>query len=366
MILEVKDGAYAYPGKAPAFEHVNFRVGPGEVLAILGPNGAGKTTLLRAMMGMLRWQHGQSLLDGVDIRTISPRKLWSRMAYVPQGRGVFSSCTAFETVLLGRSSRLDPFSKPQRADLEKAEQVMASLGILHLRDCPCNAISGGEYQMVLIARALAAEPELLILDEPESNLDFKNQLIVLGAMSRLAQSGIACVFNTHYPEHALQRADKALILSGGTAVFGATSSVLTEQTIQRAFGVKAVIGEIETPEHIYRNVVPLHLAGTSKLEAAESPDARCIAAITLLVRDRSAAETINQLLHEYQELIIGRMGMPHRAHSLSIIHLTLDGQRSKIDELSHRLSLLQGLSVKTTFAPEEEEGGSSDDEPGTD
>lgn len=365
MILEVKDGAYAYPGKAPAFEHVNFRVHSGECLAILGPNGAGKTTLLRAIMGMLRWQQGESLLDGVDIRTIPPRKLWSRMAYVPQGKGTASASTAFETVLLGRSSRLDPFSRPRRADLQKAEQVMDTLGILHLRDQRCNAISGGEYQMVLIARALAAEPELLILDEPESNLDFKNQLIVLGAMSRLAQSGIACVFNTHYPEHALQRADKALILSGGTARFGATAGILTEENIQRAFGVKAVIGEIETPEHIYRNVVPLHLAEASAQSAAQAQDERCIAAITLLVRERSAAEAINHLLHEYQALIIGRMGMPHRAQSLSIIHLTLDGQRSQINELSHRLSILQGLSVKTTFAPPEE-GGSAHEKSGAD
>ena len=262
MNLTVKNGTYAYHrGKNPIFKDINFSVGSGEVLAILGPNGAGKTTLLRCITGMLKWTAGASLLDDEPIRAMAPKKLWSRMAYVPQARAASAAYTAFETVLLGRSSRLSAFETPGAKDVEKAMKVMESLGIAHLADKKCSAISGGELQMVLIARALAAEPEVLILDEPESNLDFKNQLVVLDTMSTLARQGMTCIFNTHYPAHALRRADKALLLCrGGEYAFGPTQQVVTEEAIRRAFGVEAVIGSLDTPEGTVQNVVPLRIA----------------------------------------------------------------------------------------------------------
>ena len=262
MNLTVKNGCFSYNrGKIPVFRDINFTVGSGEVLAILGPNGAGKTTLLRCITGMLRWSGGESLLDGEPIRGMPPRKLWSRMAYVPQAKAASSAYTAFETVLLGRSSRLNAFETPGSADVEKVREVMELLGIFHLADKKCSAISGGELQMVLIARALAAEPQVLILDEPESNLDFKNQLVVLDTMSKLAQQGMTCRFNTQYPAHALRRADKALLLCrGGDYSFGPTAQVVTEDAIRRAFGVEAVIGSLETPAGTVQNVVPLRIA----------------------------------------------------------------------------------------------------------
>ena len=262
MNLTVKNGTYSYNrGKIPVFRDINFSVGSGEVLAILGPNGAGKTTLLRCITGMLRWSGGDSLLDAEPIRGMSPKRLWSRMAYVPQARAASAAYTAFETVLLGRSGRLGAFRTPGAADAEKAMAVMEELGISQLAEKKCSAISGGELQMVLIARALAAEPEVLILDEPESNLDFKNQLVVLDTMSKLAKQGMTCVFNTHYPAHALRRAHKALLLCrGGDYAFGPAEQVVTEESIRRAFGVEAVIGSLETPEGTVRNVVPLRIA----------------------------------------------------------------------------------------------------------
>ena len=262
MNLTVKNGCFSYNrGKEPIFQDINFSVGSGEILAILGPNGAGKTTLLRCITGMLKWSHGESLLDGEAIRRMPPRQLWSRMAYVPQARAASAAYTAFETVLLGRSSRLNAFETPGSRDVEKARQVMELLGISHLAQKKCSAISGGELQMVLIARALAAEPEVLILDEPESNLDFKNQLVVLDTMTKLARQGMTCVFNTHYPAHALQRADKALLLCrDGEYAFGPTEQVVTEAAIRRAFGVEAVIGSLETPTGTVQNVVPLRIA----------------------------------------------------------------------------------------------------------
>ena len=138
--------------------------------------------------------------------------------------------------------------------------MLGELGLSALREKRCSELSGGELQMVLIARALAAEPEVLILDEPESNLDFRNQLLVMDTLSALASRGMTCVFNTHYPAHALRRAGRALLLSrDGTAVFGKTDEVVTERALERAFGVRAVIGEIDTDGGTVRDVIPLEI-----------------------------------------------------------------------------------------------------------
>lgn len=349
MKLTVTKGSFFYRKDTPIFNDLCFSADAGEILAVLGPNGAGKTTLLRCITGMLKWRSGESLLDGKPIRTMNPRQLWSLMAYVPQAKSVSSAYTAFEMVLLGRSSHLNAFSAPKAADLQKAREVMEFLGIFHLADKKCNAISGGELQMVLIAKALASDPRVLILDEPESNLDFKNQLIVLDAMTKLAQQGMTCIFNTHYPAHALQRAHKSLILQrGGGYVFGATSAVVTKENIRKAFGVEAVIGQIETPGNILPNVIPLQISET--MPDTREEDVRSIATVTIIAPSNRMSDKINALLHEYNHLMIGRMGMPYRECGLYLITVTLDGRRSAIQELSHRLSLLPEISVKTTFA----------------
>ena len=349
MMLQVENGSFSYQKGHKIFENINFSVGTGEILAILGPNGAGKTTMLRCIMGMLKWKDGQSLLDGENISTMPAKKLWSKMAYVPQAKSVSSSYTAFEMVLLGRSSHLNAFSTPKKEDMDKVEEIMEWLGITYLAEKKCSAISGGELQMVLIARALAAEPKVLILDEPESNLDFKNQLVVLNAMSELAQQGMTCVFNTHYPAHALQRANKSLILSkGGEYVFGDTAMVVNETNIQKAFGVHAVIGEFETKENVLKDVVPLSISREEKADLEKNK--RCIASITVIAGSNEMSDKINGILHEYSELLIGRMGLPYKKYGVYIINITLDGMEDEILNLSHKLSLLQGISVKTTFA----------------
>ncbi len=244
MRLSVENGSFYFKKQIPVFENINFTVDSGEILAILGPNGAGKTTMLRCITGMLRWKDGRSLLDEESIASMQPKKLWSNLAYVPQAKTVSSAYTVLEMVLLGRSSHLNVFEAPKSADIEMAEQVLKDLGIAHLKDQKCSEISGGELQMVLIARAYVSEPKVLVLDEPESNLDFKNQLVVLDTMSRLAAQGMTCIFNTHYPAHALQRAHKALMLSKeNDYIFGETKAVVTEENIQKFFGVEAKISE---------------------------------------------------------------------------------------------------------------------------
>ena len=349
-ILKIENGCFAYKGGPQILKDINIEVRPGEILAVLGPNGAGKTTLLRCMMDMLHWQSGKSLLDGEDIRSIPASKLWRRMAYVPQARTAAASYTAFQTVLLGRSSRIGAFSSPSEEDLKAADRVMERLGISHLADKPCHAISGGELQMVLIARAMAAEPEILVLDEPESNLDFKNQLIVLDTMTALAAEGVACVFNTHYPAHALQRAGKSLMLAkDGNSVFGETTAVVTEENIRRAFGVEALIGEVETPRSIMKNVVAVGLSEDDEEAEKAGREGTLLASVTVIMRSNEHASLVNAALREYSHLLIGRMGLPHRRSDKYIISVMLEGPAKDIETLSHRLSLIPDISVKTTY-----------------
>lgn len=354
MKFEVIGGAFRYPsGDRQVLRDISFSAEGGDVMAILGPNGAGKTTLLRCALGLLRWRSGRTELDGQDIRQIGYRQLWQKMAYVPQaGQPSAAPYTVEEMILLGRSSHFGTFQTPGRRDLEEARRAAGRMKITHLLKKKYPELSGGEKQMVLIARALAADPRVLVLDEPESNLDFRNQLLVLDAMSELAASGLTCIFNTHYPAHALRRASKALMLGrDGTYEFGPASQVVTERNISRYFGVSAVIGEIETAGNVYQDVLPVS-PGETLREIRPGEDPRVVASVSFILPDRTKAEQVNALLHELMPWIVGRMGMPHPEAGLYLINVVLDGPLSKIRDLTNRVNLIPGVSVKATYAKE--------------
>lgn len=246
-----------YEETQAVFRDLSLSVSSGEILAVLGPNGSGKTTLLKCMLNLLKLQEGACLLDGKDVRTLPVRDFFGVVSYVPQTRSIPTSYTVLETVLLGLSGKTGVFRAPGEKDVRKAEETLRKLGIGALKDKRCNELSGGELQMVFIARALISEPKILILDEPESGLDFRNQLIVLETLTELKEGGMACVFNTHYPEHALGRADKALLLSGGRGIFGTAEEVVTEERIREAFGVEAYIGTHEIDGTTVKTVIPI-------------------------------------------------------------------------------------------------------------
>ena len=260
MKLSVQNGCFSYRAGQPLLENISFEAEGGDVLAILGPNGAGKTTLLKCMLNLLHWQEGQTLLDGENVGAMPARTLWQKVAYVPQAKQTSLFCTVEEMVLLGRSSRIGAFSAPSKEDFRQARAAIERLGLSHLFGRRCCELSGGEVQMVLIARALSSQPGVLVLDEPESNLDFKNQLLVLDTIEDLARSGLTCIFNTHFPAHALRRANQALLLGrGGKSVCGKTCDVVTEDRISEFFGVRAVIGEMQTPLGTYQDVIPVSI-----------------------------------------------------------------------------------------------------------
>jgi iron complex transport system ATP-binding protein len=254
--LEVSNGCFSYD-KRFILENLNFTLESGEVLAIIGPNGVGKTTLLKCIMNLLPWDTGCATLDGRQIDQIPGKELWRQVAYVPQAKQV-GNITVREMIVLGRSAHISLFSQPQKEDYAIAEKVMNRLYITALADRPCNKLSGGELQMVLIARALAIQPRLMIIDEPESNLDYHNQLHVLEIIGEISQT-IGCILNTHYPDHALRFADKSLLmLNGGGNIYGATTDVVTESNLKRAFRIEVHIGQIEINGESHSFIIPLH------------------------------------------------------------------------------------------------------------
>ncbi|MCI8600983.1 MAG: ABC transporter ATP-binding protein [Oscillospiraceae bacterium] len=257
MKFEVRSGSFGYLKGPLILSGVSFSIENPCILSVLGANGAGKTTLLKCMLGLLPWREGSSFLDGQEIGKLRRREFWRRVGYVPQARALPFSYTVREMAVLGRSTHIGALSQPGERDWALADEALAAVGISHLSGKLCSELSGGEYQLTLIARALAGEPELMVLDEPESNLDFKNQSLVLGVLKGLChEKGLSVVLNTHYPEHALDISQKSLLmLPDGSAVFGGTPEVLTEGNLQKAFGIPVYIRQVELPGYSHACII---------------------------------------------------------------------------------------------------------------
>ena len=257
-LLSVNRGCFAYPQNRPLLHNVDLTVSHGEIVAVLGPNGVGKTTLLKCLTGLLVWQSGDCRLAGQAIAAMRPRDIAKQIAYVPQARSFQQFLSVREMVVMGRGVHIGAFRMPAARDYHLADEALERLGILKLRNKSCHQISGGELQMVLIARALAAQPCALVLDEPESGLDFCNQTVVLDALTSLSRKGVACIFNTHYPAHALRIAHRSLLLSGREFPhFGDTDSVVTAENIGQAFGARVKIAHTEAEGRKYASLICL-------------------------------------------------------------------------------------------------------------
>lgn len=261
MILKVENGCFGYPKQDEILTDINIQLDEGHILSVLGPNGIGKTTLLKCMIGLMPWSRGRSLLMGNDICNMSSKEIWNTISYIPQSHGFSFSYTGLEMVMLGRSSHLGMFQQPGKKEIELAEQMMERVGITRLADKDCNRMSGGELQMVLIAKALINEPKLIILDEPETGLDFHNQILVLNMVEKLAhEENISAIMNTHYPTNAMSIADEAFMMNhSGERFYGKTGDILNEQNISRSFDVNVVVDEIIYQNKTIRSIIPVSL-----------------------------------------------------------------------------------------------------------
>ena len=248
-MLSVEGLDFGFPGRTIGRD-VSFTLQAGEVMCVLGPNGGGKTTLFRTLVGLLDPHAGSIRLDSSSLTTLSRAEIARRVGYVPQGHAGYFAFTVHEFVLMGRTAHLGVFSVPGKQDRQVAERALESLGIAHLADKPVTEISGGERQLALVARALAQEPKLLVLDEPTASLDFGNQVRVLQRISALAASGISILFSSHDPDHAFLCARRALLLAEGRVLeIGAPRAVIRPDTLERLYGVSVKVIDLGGGAH---------------------------------------------------------------------------------------------------------------------
>jgi iron complex transport system ATP-binding protein len=235
-ILEALDLGFSYAGE-DVFKGLCFELRKGELLGLLGPNGAGKSTLFRCILGLDRRYTGRVLIRGGDIGAKKPADMARLAAYVPQKHYSPFDYPVMDMVLMGAAGGewAMPGSRRQKA----AEQALEKMDIVRLENRRFHELSGGEQQLVLIARALAQEAEILVMDEPAANLDYGNQIRLLRKIRELTRRGYSIFFSTHNPNHAFQFADRVMALhEGKIAALGPPEEVLTGELIERLYKIK--------------------------------------------------------------------------------------------------------------------------------
>lgn len=245
MRLSLRDVSVGYDKNAPIQKYVNFSVESGEVCCVLGPNGCGKTTLVKTVLGLLPPLAGSITLDGDDVTKWSAPRLSDAMAYVAQKHEQPFPFQVKDVVMLGRINKVKTLGgQPSREDYNIVENALNDMGIYHLRDMPYMDISGGELQMVMFARALAQQPQMLILDEPTAALDYGNAVRVIEKVRELAARGYAVVMITHNPDHAFMTgANVALFTKAQPMKFGSAFDIITRENIKDAYGINVKLVE---------------------------------------------------------------------------------------------------------------------------
>lgn len=258
MRLEIIDAVCGY-GTKNVVKNISLSVQSGEVLCLLGPNGVGKTTFFKSILGFLKLLGGEILLNGENIRNISKLKFAKAVGYVPQAHTPPFPFTVLDVVIMGRTAHMGMFASPSKQDREIAEQSLETMGISFLKDRIYTEISGGERQMVLIARALTQQPQILIMDEPTSNLDFGNQIRVLERINNLSKKGLGVIMTSHFPNHVFLCSTKvALMQKNNVFKVGSVEDVVTEENMRTAYGINVKITGIKSDKgEFVRTCVPI-------------------------------------------------------------------------------------------------------------
>ena len=249
MKLEARNICAGYQN-VDVVRNVSFELESGEVLCLLGPNGVGKTTLFKSLLGFIPFSNGGLYVDGKHIDHKNRREMASLIGYVPQVHEPPFPFVVIDVVVMGSIARADMFSGPSKDAFDEADELLELLEISYLRDRVYTEISGGERQMVLIARALMQNPAFLMMDEPTSSLDFGNQMRVLAQICALAKRDVGIIMTSHFPDHAFLCCDKAAVMSR-TEPFRVDTieNIVTEETLQNAYGIPVRIASIDVPDH---------------------------------------------------------------------------------------------------------------------
>lgn len=245
-LLEVKNISFHYKDNKKIFENISFSIGKGEVLCILGPNGTGKTTLIKCLNGLHGIDSGEILLEKNNINILSFKEISKYIGYIPQTHIPTFPFSVMEVVIMGRAPYLSLTESPRENDIEIAKSALKELGIYHLKDKEYTNLSGGERQLVFLARILAQQPDILILDEPTSHLDFGNQIRFLEIVDKLAKSGLSIIMSSHFPDHAFLSSTKVAIMKEGTFIdFGTPEMVVTEENLRNAYGIDVTLLKLD-------------------------------------------------------------------------------------------------------------------------
>lgn len=246
-LIEVRGAAFRF-GEHQVFGALNFDVYAGEVLTVLGPNGCGKSTLLRCIGGALALDEGTVRLGQVDLSSLDVRSRARKIAFLFQDHTPSFPFVVLDVVSMGRTPYLSSFGSPSRSDVALAEDALEQVGMSHLKTRPYTELSGGERQLVLLARTLVQQPAVILLDEPTAHLDFKNQVRSLNRIGALAGQGMTMIMTTHDPNHAFLFPGRALLMQpGGSVVVGAASEVITEASLSASYGIDIGVLTIARP-----------------------------------------------------------------------------------------------------------------------
>ncbi|TAJ94869.1 MAG: ABC transporter ATP-binding protein [Reyranella sp.] len=237
---------------------IDLAVAPGEILCLLGPNGAGKTTLFKTLLGLIPALQGAVAVNGILVGDMSRAALARAVAYVPQAQVMEFAYTVLDLVLMGRTAHLGPFTSPSAADHDRARSALNELGILDLADREANRISGGQRQLALIARALAQDAPMMVMDEPTASLDLGNRFLVLARVQALRERGFGVVFSTHDPDQARELATRvAVIADGRLAAYGTPDETLTAATLSDVYGVPVALERTDTGRTVIAPAKPV-------------------------------------------------------------------------------------------------------------
>ena len=244
MAIDVCSLSFSYGG-APVLRSVGFSASDGEVIAVLGPNGVGKSTLFRCLLGFLKPECGEVLVNGKALERYSRRDLARELAYIPQSYAPTFNYTVHESVLMGLTAQLGTLEGPTAAQHELVTRTLESLGIAHLAERGSQQISGGERQLMLIARALVQDARVLLMDEPTANLDYGNSFRVMERVAQLGKAGYTVIFSSHDPNQAFRYATRVLALRDGALLAdGAPARVLTEEMLSALYGIRVAVRRV--------------------------------------------------------------------------------------------------------------------------
>lgn len=228
--------------KVPMIKDLNLTIETGESTCVLGANGIGKTTLFRTLLGLIDIVEGDILIDGRSIKKMSAKEIATALSYVPQAKNYSYQYTVLDIVLMGRAMYIDKFSEPSKLDIEAAKEALRKLGMEEYSMRMYSELSGGEQQVVLVARALAQDASFIVMDEPASNLDFANQRRLIDVIKMLRDSGKGVLMASHSPDHAFACCSNAiLVFQDRTVMYGSTNEMLNEAYLRKVYGVDVSI-----------------------------------------------------------------------------------------------------------------------------